>query len=248
MSPMNGSTEPKLAPHLRDLPRAHRGPRAGRSTLARSGASDHLEGGADDAVPTRRPPLVRGLRVRIPDAEPVWRVYDQASRAENTARSGRGITDNDAPGHLICMLDSALVCPFWRTPGGRLGRDSMVQPGASRGDEPAILGFNRYGLLIDPGLPINSMENKVVLEGYVEEITFSDPLSDLAAMYDRERKLVGGRDVGRRRVHYAPQFGGLQRMHKDLVHVRDLLHKHGPDSAGSLDGQPVAVVWGGWAA
>lgn len=73
---------------------------------------------------------VCGYRLRRD--EPVWRIVETYSRGTTFQDMQEGSsTFDDPPGHLICMLYSALVCPFWRTPGGRLGQDLVYEPGRS---------------------------------------------------------------------------------------------------------------------
>lgn len=58
--------------------------------------------------------------------------------------------DNAGPLHKSCMLYSAIVCPYLRT-NGRLGKDSVINPGAERGKRAAVMGFRDLGLLIPAG-------------------------------------------------------------------------------------------------
>lgn len=241
--------EPKLAPHLRDLPRDHRG-------YLVPAESPWV---GDEPKISKVEPLLRvllaGFRAcavcgfPLPVDEPVWRIYDEGSRKTTHEQIAQdAVTDNDVPGHLVCMLYSTLVCPFWRTPGGRLGRDSMFQPGAARGDQPAIMGFQDYGLLIDPTKELGGMNNgvHVLLEDYVDEIVFRDP-AELAAHYDQLRQEVGGRYIAHRRRHYAPVFGGQKRLHKEADSMVALLRTRGPEQFVDFEGTPRAMVHAGWA-
>lgn len=244
-------TEPaglKLAPHLRDLPRDHRG-------YLVPAEAPWLD---DGPALSRVEPIIRVLLAAyracavcgfsMPKAEPVWRIYDEGSRRTTLEQAmHNSITDNDVPGHLVCMLYSALVCPFWRTPGGRLGRDTMFTPGAKRGDQPALMSFVDYGLLLDPDLPVGTPEGTTVgLERYTGEIVFRDPLLDLLALYERERRETGGRYMERRRRHYAPVFGGRKRLTKEGMQAFAALEERGPDEWVLLDGQNRARVMAGW--
>lgn len=146
------------------------------------------------------------------------------------------------------MLYSALVCPYWRLPGSRLSRANTYVPGGRRGEAPAIPAFETYGVLMDTSQPLGAPGGDVIaLERLVDELPFTDPWLELAERYDTERKRVGGRYVGRRRRHYAPQFGGRERLRKDGAALSAALTKHGPDQWTTMAGQRRALVWAGWA-
>jgi len=248
--PMTGPTEPKLAPHLRDLPRDKRGylVPAESPWVGDEPKISKVEPLLRLILAGHRACAVCGYPTLVD--EPVWRIYDEFSRNSTHEQIRRdAVTDNDIPGHLVCMLYSALVCPFWRTPGGRLGRDSMFQPGAARGAAPAIMGFNDYGLLIDPSKQLGGVDNgvHVYLEDFAGEIVFSDPLADLADPYDALRQQVGGRYIRHRRRHYAPTFGGGQRLTKEATETVRLLQQHGPEAMVDFEGTPRASVRAGWA-
>jgi hypothetical protein len=55
--------------------------------------------------------------------------------------------DDAGPLHHSCMLYSAIVCPYLRT-NGRLGKDSLINPGAERGRRAAVMGFKDLGLMV----------------------------------------------------------------------------------------------------
>lgn len=186
----------------------------------------------------------------MPKSEPVWRIFDHDSRRTTLQQIAQGaVTDFDVPGHLVCMLYSALVCPYWRTPGGRLGRDTMFTPGAARGAEPSIMSFQDYGALIARGREIGGPTGQpafFMLKGYAGELRFEDPLAELQARYDAERTRVGGRYVTGKRWHYAPQFGGRKRLTRDGVAMVKAIREHGPDGSVMFEGQRHGIFAAGW--
>lgn len=242
--------EPTPAVNLRGLPQDDRGYRV--PAEAPWGDDGPLLSKLD---PSRMLVLTayRGCAVcgyRLRRDEPVWRIVDTYSRGTTFQDMQQGSsTFDDPPGHLVCMLYSALVCPFWRSPGGRLGQDSVYDPGGRRGETPSILGFGDYALLLNPSKPFaagRATGNSLLLKDYEEEIVFHDPLTDLAQRYERERQRVGGRYVTGKQRHYAPQFGGAKRLIKDGTAARDELRERGPDEIVPYEGRPVWLCAAGW--
>lgn len=79
------------------------------------------------------------------------------------------------------------------------------------------MGFWDYALLLDPSKPFvagRATGNPLLLTHYEDEIVFQDPLTELAELYDRERRRVGGRYVTGKQRHYVPIFGGTKRLLK----------------------------------
>lgn len=235
--------------HLRDLPRDHRGfPVPAEAPWT-----------ADGPVISKVDPILKLLLAAhrscavcgygIPDSEPSWRIYDQTSRETTHMQIAKdAVTDNDVPGHFVCMLYSALVCPFWRTENARLGRDSMFTPGARRGEEPALMGFESYAILIDPTRPFGGDDSQplpIVLDGYVGELAFRDP-QELADRYERERVNCGGRYARGKRRHYAPAFGGRPRLDKEGRAVVAALSRDGADETVDYEGVDHGLKWSGW--
>lgn len=118
---------PVLAPHLRDLPRDDRG------FLVPAEAPWSDDGTPHQAAVNPVIKLVLAAYRACPvcgftvaTGEAVWRLHDEYSRtATHEEIAGPGpVYELDVPGHLVCMLYSALVCPYWRTQRGRLGRVS----------------------------------------------------------------------------------------------------------------------------
>jgi len=151
--------------------------------------------------------------------------------------------------HLVCMLYSALVCPFWRSPGGRLGKDNAYKADGKRGVEPSIMGFGDYAVLVDPMRPIGgdvSQQFTLVYRDYDSEIVFRDPLAELSGRYDEERKRCGGRFVSKKRRHYAPVFGGARRLEKEVGQIVDRMSSRGPDAVVDLEQTPVGLFGSGF--
>ncbi len=123
-------------------------------------------------------------------------------------------TEQDVPGHLVCLLYSALVCPFWRAPAARFGKDSDYHGDGKRGSGPSIMGFWDYGVLVDPGVLTGDLGGRnpfaLLYRDFEREIVFRNPLADLPQRYDEDRKRCGGRYVANKRRHYARSSGGIR--------------------------------------
>jgi hypothetical protein len=241
---------PRPAPHLRDLPRNHQGfPVAAESSPFRDGVYNltKIDPSIKLLLAAYRTCSVCGFPV--PPAESVWRVYDETSRQQTHLEIAQGeVIDNDIPGHLVCMLYSALVCPFWRSAGGKLSKDTMFTPGSSRGQQPAIIGFRDYGFLIDPTKPLAGpgvQSFGTLLKDYEGEILFDDP-GELADRYHQLRQSVGGRYVTTKRRHYAPVFGGDKRLWREAREVGDHVSRRGPDRRLHVNGFDVGLLPAAW--
>ncbi|MFK0244508.1 hypothetical protein ACIQUM_07405 [Amycolatopsis azurea] len=105
---------------------------------------------------------VCGRRMREGEAE--WHAVGR-STARRVAyvlrRAGefaQPIVTREVPGHEVCMLYSAIVCPFLSSPGGRRRHDgdglaADVRAGDLRGEESALAGFAPYRLRWRPDRP-----------------------------------------------------------------------------------------------
>lgn len=113
----------------------------------------------------------------------VWRLFNQAEAAGRREYK-RELYEPANPGHLVCMLYSSQVCPYWSRSGARLGKDSLVAPGARRGSLVALMGFSDYELLLPVGVPITSAA--FIYVELTEDIRFREP-AELADMYEAER-------------------------------------------------------------
>lgn len=147
---------------------------------------------------------------------PVWRAFSQGDAA--LARADDPNTDElGAPRHESCMLYSTLVCPFWRTPQSRLGKDSLRAPGAKRGTRPAVLGYNDINLLVEPGRDLLRTEPppfRFLYVGRIADVRFTNPHEDLVNRYhqalDRDARAV---DAKSRRFYW----GGDPAARDDLM-------------------------------
>jgi hypothetical protein len=117
---------------------------------------------------------------------PVWRAFSQRDAA--TARiQGELVDDLSAPGHESCMVYSMLVCPYWRSAGARLGKDSSRGPSAPRGTRPAVLGYQDVCLAVEAGKDLLNTAPpafKFLYRGPVADVPFRTPAEDLAARYE----------------------------------------------------------------
>ncbi len=235
--------EPVPAINLRDLPRDDQGfPVPAEAPWSEDGKP------RQSAVNPPMKLLLTAYRAcpvcgyRLPTDEPVWRIHDEYSRkVTHEDMRGGEISALDVPGHLVCMLYSALVCPFWRSAGGRLGKDNAYQPNGKRGVEPSIMGFSDYAVVVDPSQPLATQSFMLLYRDFETEIAFNNPLTDLASQYEQERRRCGGRYVGKKRRHYAPQFGGQNRLLKELKAIADSFEQRQPDQITLLEGRRVGV-------
>lgn len=91
------------------------------------------------------------------------------------------------PGHLLWMLYSSQICPFWSRAEARLGKESELAPGAKRGTRAALLGFDNHYLLLPLNTDIHSAE--LLYRHLIDDIPFKSP----AELARRLRQLAGGR-------------------------------------------------------
>jgi hypothetical protein len=85
---------------------------------------------------------------------PVWRVVatDEADAIERALAAGQPYANRaatvEAPGHRLCMLYAAVVCPYLSSPTARRGEDAALPGldlarGVRRGGGGAVVGFDR---------------------------------------------------------------------------------------------------------
>jgi hypothetical protein len=98
------------------------------------------------ALALRRACAVCGYE--IPPGSLFYRAWGQDD-AEHIRKFERERSHDDAgPCHLSCIVYSATVCPHLRSDRARLGKSSQINPGAERGREAAMIGFERTGVLL----------------------------------------------------------------------------------------------------
>jgi hypothetical protein len=210
--------EPEPARHLVDLPRDNRG----YPVPAEAPWVDGVPQLADMDWPVvlimaahRACPVCGYL---VPADEPSWRIFDQESRDDmaTTLRARGVVLWNQPPGHLSCMLYSALVCPFWRTEGARMGPLTR-RTGMTRGSIATVVGFYRFGILARTATaPLTDGRNVAfVAAGYFGAHDFTRP-TELLDLYDRELAQVGDRYLGSQRHHYA--LPGVTRNRKRVAY------------------------------
>jgi hypothetical protein len=122
----------------------------------------------------------------LPFGAPVWRNFSQKVAAHARLEGQELAVDAGFAGHLSCMLYSAFACPYWASSAGRLGKASLVEPGAKRGTRPAVLGFADvcYFVREDASRPALGPDAHPLI-GYidlVDDIGFREP-SDLLDRY-----------------------------------------------------------------
>jgi hypothetical protein len=129
---------------------------------------------------------------------PVYRVID-GDMADNIALAmdtGKHYANlrpvGEGPGHLSCMLYSAVVCPHLASPGARrkietaIGQERLPR-GDRRGDQAAVVGFDSYEWQVD----VNGLE--IFFGRPVEMLSYADGadlVEELAEEVAREPKRV----------------------------------------------------------
>jgi hypothetical protein len=183
----------------------------------------------------------------IPRSEPCWRIFTEADceLARRGARLVGHSIGNEALGHKICMIYSALVCRFWASDRARLSTRSN-HPGATRGAEPSILAYRDFGLAVSPYVQIDGNNPPTMIyDDLVDELPFTDP-RDLATIYESERKKCGKRYLRVRRYHYAPAFGGFPQLEKDAKIAMDRITTRQPDRQVMVKGALRPLYLAGW--
>lgn len=149
-----------------------------------------------------------GLPFRTDDL--YWRIFSQRDAAY-ARLSGNSLTLS-APGHEVCMLYAALACPFWARGKARLGRKSLLEPGAKRGSLAALIGFGSVVLLVQPGMSLLGEGRPTFRFHYRDQsadLRFRDPHQDLV---DRYEALMGREQAadwdGLERVYFNEQQDG----------------------------------------
>jgi hypothetical protein len=111
---------------------------------------------------------------------PVWRVVSgaESEAIEAAHRAGHAYVNRaptvEAPGHRLCMLYAALVCPFLARPNARRGADADLgapaahRRGEARGEGGAVIGYASYQYAI--------VENRTMFRfsDLVEHLPFGD--------------------------------------------------------------------------
>lgn len=93
------------------------------------------------------------------------------------------------------------------------------------------MGFADYSVIVDEVRPIvgsGGQEFTLIYDGYLREIEFSDPLAELAQIYEQERARCGKRYVQKKRRHYAPTFGGNRRLGLEVRQISGYVAARGP--------------------
>lgn len=111
----------------------------------------------------------------MPKGTHVYRAFAQGDAAQIRGRERDHAYDLAGPLHLSCILYSAIVCPYLREKTSRLGKDSMISPGARRGTLAAVLGFEDLGLMVPEHIPPGSFATpKIAYIKLIEDIRYRD--------------------------------------------------------------------------
>ncbi|SDN51691.1 hypothetical protein SAMN05660199_00178 [Klenkia soli] len=199
-------------------------------------------------LPAFRACPVCGFAIKAEDS--VYRLHDTYSRQATREELRRDqVSELDIFGHRICMLYSAMVCPFWRSSRSKFGKDSAFHGDGKRGPTPSLMGFRDYAVLVDATQPVagpTAQQFVFVCRQLVEDTVFDDPFEAFADQYDRDRKATGGSLIRGRRRHYAPELGGVKRLQKDLMQVLGSLRTIPPDAIVDLEGREMGLFGSGW--
>ena len=111
----------------------------------------------------------------MPSGRNVYRAFAQGDAAHIRGYERDHAYDPSGPLHLSCILYSTIVCPYLREKTARLGKDSMVNPGARRGSLAAVMGFKNYGLMlgVNPPRGVQPLP-KIGYMGLDEDIRYRD--------------------------------------------------------------------------
>ena len=117
---------------------------------------------------------------------PVYRAFSQGDAANIRMYEKDHSHDLGGPAHLSCILYSAFACPYLRQSGARLGKDSLINPGARRGGRAAVMGFEDATLLIYAAphsfLSDDSTQPHLGYQKFIADIPYRTA-SELADMY-----------------------------------------------------------------
>lgn len=119
---------------------------------------------------------------RLEPGETVWRLFTQVE-ASSRRMMRENLQELANPGHLLCMLYSSQICPFWSRAEARLGKESELAPGAKRGTRAALLGFDNHYLLLPLNTDIHSAQ--FLYRHLTDDIPFKSP-AELADRYAEE--------------------------------------------------------------
>jgi len=182
---------------------------------------DELGQAQNFALGFTRSCAVCGYRL-APDAT-VWRLFNQVE-ASARRRQRRNLLEVANPGHLLCMLYSSQICPFWSRPEARLGTDSLLAPGARRGALVALLGFDNYQLLLPLGSNVQSA--RFLYLNLIEDIPFRSPV-ELTPRYTQalaaEEAPVG------ERAYWSNSEVDLRRLERVLRKGEKVTLRRGPE-------------------
>jgi hypothetical protein len=125
---------------------------------------------------------------RLEPGETVWRLLTQVE-ASLRRLMRENLLELANPGHLLCMLYSSQICPFWSRAEARLGKESEIAHRAKRGTRAALLGFDNHYLLLPLNTDIHSAQ--FLYRHLTDDIPFKSP-SELADRYAEELAVESG--------------------------------------------------------
>lgn len=175
-------------------------------------------------------------------AKPLYRIFTQRDAA--FSRLDPSTDELGMAGHLSCMLYSAMVCPFWRTPSSRLSKSSTIEPGAKRGSRPAVQGFSSISLLLPAQGNIFGAEGPDISFLYhtlVDDIPFREP-TELLPRY-LELMVSESADIlsGNRRSYWAGSSDERKSLSTYVMGRLRSLTKREPDELVAIRGEHRAV-------
>lgn len=159
----------------------------------------------------------------MPSGQPFYRAFSQADAAHMRQFERERSHDLSGPLHLSCILYSGMVCPYLRERNSRLGKASLVSPGARRGTLAAIIGFRDIGLLmpaqdhafLDPSVPPPA----IAYWDMLDDIRYRDG-EELRERFNAAIELDAGViDPGAPRSYWTDSPEDLERLRDDLLAV-----------------------------
>lgn len=189
------------------------------------------------ALAFRRACVVCGLV--LADGQPVWRNFSQKMAAHARVEGRDFSVDPAFAGHLSCMIFSVFACPYWASTHGKLGKDSLVAPGALRGTRPAVLGFADVYYLAGEGPGEEPRITEEPLIGYATllgDLQFHEP-NDLHDQYEAALQADSRIIDSSSRRSYWPNTNDDQELISIITAARAAMRQSEPTQFISVDGE-----------
>lgn len=168
----------------------------------------------------------------IPKGQLLYRAFAQSDAAQIRGYERKLSQDLAGPLHKSCVLYSAIVCPYLRERTSRLGKESMISPGARRGTLAAVMGFRDMSLLVFAGRHEFLSEDAPVPHiGYIEladDIKYRDGTELITQYHEAVAADSAIIDASAPRSYWRTE-GELQALGCELADAVQKLNSQGPD-------------------